>query len=334
MRHAAIFPVVTGRIKLACAMVGVASLLLLGQGAAFAQDFPKQPIRLVMPWPAGSITDLSARALARVLSGRLSTPVVVDNKPGASGQIGANFVAKAPADGYTLVVVTGTHTLSANVYRNLPYDSAKDFVAIAPFAINPFSLVARADFPANSVQEVVEVAKRNPGKYTYASWGVGSLSQLVMEMMKAEAGIDMVHVPFTGAAPATTALMAGQVDLMILSAGSVPGLAGKIKVYAVTVPERFFSLPNTPTMKEQGYGNINVASWFGVLAPAKTPDAIVQRLAAEVEAVLRTSEFQTQLRDLGLGVHPSMTQPEFQKFIASEIARWGEVIRRAKIPLQ
>jgi tripartite-type tricarboxylate transporter receptor subunit TctC len=319
--------------RFAFVVVAIASLLL-GQGGAVAQDFPKQPIRLVMPWPAGSITDLSARALAKGLSARLSTPVVVDNRPGASGQIGASFVAKAPADGYTLIVVTGTHTLSANVAKDLPYDSAKDFVAIAPYAINPFALVGRADFPANSVQEVVEVAKRNPGKFTHASWGIGSLSQLVMELLKADAGIDVVHVPFTGAAPATTALVGGQVDLMIISAGSVPALAGKVKTYAVTTPERFFSLPNTPTMKEQGYPRVDVSSWFGVLAPAKTPDAVVQRLGAEITAVIKTPEFQTQLHDLGLGVHPLMTPPEFQKFIVSEIARWGEVVRRAKIPLQ
>lgn len=319
--------------RLFCAIAGVTGLLL-GAGSAGAQDFPKQPIRLVMPWPAGSITDLSARVLAKSLSGRLSTPIVVDNRPGASGQIGASFVAKAPADGYTLIVVTGTHTLSANVSKSLPYDTANDFIAIAPYAINPFSLVARADFPANSVQEVVEVAKRSPGKYTYASWGVGSLSQLVMEMLKSDAGIDLLHVPFTGAAPATTALVAGQVDLMILSAGSVPGLGGKIKAYAVTTPERFFSLPHVPTMKEQGYPNIDVASWFGVLAPAKTPDPIVQRLGAEINAVLKAQDFQTQMRDLGLGVHRAMAPAEFQGFIVSEIARWGEVVRAAKIPLQ
>jgi tripartite-type tricarboxylate transporter receptor subunit TctC len=315
-------------------IAGATIVFLFSLGSAFAQDFPKQPIRLVMPWPAGSITDLSARVLAKGLSARMSTPVIVDNRPGASGQIGATFVAKAPADGYTLVVVTGTHTLSANVSKNLPYDSAQDFIAIAPYAVNPFALVARADFPANTVQEVVEAAKRNPGKYSHASWGIGSLSQLVMELLKADAGIDVVHVPFTGAAPATTALVGGQVDLMILSAGSVPALAGKIKAYAVTTPERFFSLPSTPTMKEQGYPNVNVSSWFGVLAPAKTPDAVVQRLGAEIGAVVKSAEFQTQMRDLGLGLHPAMTPPEFQKFIVSEIARWGEVVRRAKIPLQ
>lgn len=333
MTRADIVRIATGRLKLACAMVGVLNLVLLGQGAALAQDFPKGPIKLVMPWPAGGITDVSTRMLAKILLARLSTPVVVDNKPGASGQIGTNFVAKAPADGYTLLLLTATHTINANVYRKLPFDSVHDFVGIAPFAINPFSLVARTDFPANSVKEMVAAAKQNPGKYTHASWGVGSTAQLVMEMVKAQAGIDMVHVPYTGEAPAVTALLAGQVDVMILPAGSAARHAGKIKVFAVTVPERFFILPNTPTLKEEGYTNINMANWFGLVAPAKTPIAIVQRLAAEIAAVAQTPELRSQYRGLGLDVHPPMPQPEFHKFIASDIARWGEVIRRANVPL-
>ena len=335
MMHENIVRIATRSLKLAGALIGVAGLLLLGQGKALAQAqaYPKSPIKLVMPWPAGGMTDLATRMLAKALSARLSTPVVVDNRPGASGQIGANFVANATADGYTLLLLTATHSINANVYRKLPFDSVRDFVGIAPFAINPFSLAARADFPANSVKEMVAAAKQNPGKYTHASWGLGSTAHLVMEMMKAAAGIDMLHVPYPGETPAVTALLAGQVDVIMLPAGSAARHAGKLKVFAVTVPERFFILPNTPTLKEEGYPNIDMAVWFGLVAPAKTPNAIVQRLAAEIAALTQTAELQSQYRGLGLDVHPPMSQPEFHKFIATDVARWGEVIRRANVPL-
>ena len=182
-------------------------------------------------------------------------------------------------------------------------------------------------------KEVVAAAKAAPGKYTHASWGIGSTSQIGMEMVKGQAGIDVVHVPFTGEAPAIAALMAGQVDLMVLPAGSAARQAGKVKVFAVTVPERFFILPNTPSLKEEGFANVNVFNWFGVVAPARTPMPVVQKLASEIGAVLQTPQLQSQYRAMGVDVYPAMSQPDFQKFIASEIVRWGEVIKSANIRL-
>ena len=318
--------------QMAAAVIGVCSAFSFG--TAQAQPYPAKPIRLVVPWPAGGITDSATRMLAQALSPRLGQPIVVDNRPGANGQIGADNVAKSAPDGYSLFVASAEPlAINPHVYKSLPYDPVHDFVGIAPFAINPFSLVSRPDFPASTVKEIVAAAKQSPGKYTYASWGIGSTSQIGMEMVKKQASMDVLHVPFTGEAPAVTALMSGQVDLMVLPAGSAARQAGKVKVFAVTVPERFFILPNTPSLKEEGYANVNVFNWFGVVAPAKTPAPIVQRLAQEIGAVATSDDLRSKYRGMGLDVHPPMSQPDFNKFIASEVVRWGEVIKSANIRL-
>jgi tripartite-type tricarboxylate transporter receptor subunit TctC len=318
--------------QFAAAVFGICSVLAFD--TASAQAYPSKPLRLVVPWPAGGITDSASRMLAQVLAPRLGQPIVVENRPGANGQIGADNIAKSAPDGYSLFVASAEPlAINPHVYKSLPYEPVRDFVGITPFAINPFSLVSRPDFPAKSVNDIVAAAKQNPGKYSYASWGIGSTSQIGMEMVKKQAGIDVLHVPFTGEAPAVTALMSGQVDLMVLPAGSAARQAGKVKIFAVTVPERFFVLPDTPSLKEEGFANINVFNWFGVVAPAKTPTAIVQRLAEEISATLNSEELKSKYRGMGLDVHPPMSQPDFNRFIASEVQRWGEVIKSANIRL-
>src|SRR5688572_2834873 len=318
--------------KLALAAIGIGAAISFA--TASAQPYPSKPIRLVVPWPAGGITDSASRMLVQVLSPRLGQPIVVENRPGANGQIGADNVAKSAPDGYSLFVASAEPlSINPHVYKALPYDPTRDFVGVAPFAINPFALVSRPDFPAKTMKEVVAAAKKNPGKYTYASWGVGSTSQIGMEMVKRQSGIEVLHVPFTGEAPAVTALIAGQVDLMVLPAGSAARQAGKVKDLAVTVPERFFILPNTPSLKEEGYADVNVYNWFGVVAPAKTPEPIVRRLAEEIGATLKSDELKSKYRGMGLDVHPPMSQGDFNKFIAAEIGRWGEVIKSANIRL-
>ena len=320
-------------VQIVSAVVGICALLV-GGGAAFGQDYPNKPIRLIVPWPAGGITDSTTRILAQSLSTRMGQSVLVENRPGANGQIGANYVAKSAPDGYTLFIASAERlAINPHVYKSLPYDPARDFIGIAPFVINPFSLVSRPDFPANSMKEIVAAVKKNQGKYTYASWGVGSTSQIGMEMVKAQAGIDLVHVPFQGEAPAIVALMAGQVDLMVVPAGSAARQSGKVKVFAVTVPERFFILPNTPSLKEEGYSDINVFNWFGVVAPAKTPAPVIQRLATEIQAVLQAPDVKEKYRGMGVDTHAPMSQPDFNRFIAAEIVRWGEVTKRANIRL-
>jgi tripartite-type tricarboxylate transporter receptor subunit TctC len=316
----------------------LAGVLSLAAAQALAQTstqpYPSKPIKLIVPWPAGGITDTAGRVIAQRLSEQMSASLVVDNKGGAAGIIGAEAAARSPADGYTLLLASAeTHAIAPNMHAKLAYDPLKDFVAIAPFAINPFSLVARADFPASTSRELIALAKSQPGKFTYSSAGLGSASQIGMETLKSLAGINILHVPFQGQAPAITSLMGGQTDLQMLPAGSAVQMrkAGKLKVYAVTTQTRFFDMPDVPTLKEEGFESMNFANWFGLVAPANLPPAIAQRLAADMAAVLKSPDTRGMLQKLGVDVYPAMSSPDFQKFIAAELTRWGSVIRSANI---
>ena len=307
-------------------------MLCLAQWAS-AQPYPSKPVRLVVPWPAGGVTDLAGRVMAQQLAQRLSTPVVVENKAGAAGTIGASAVAMSPADGYTLLLASSeTHAIAPNLRKELAYDPRKNFVAIARFAINPFSVAARPDFPAASMKEVVALVRSQPGKFTYSSAGLGSASQIAMETLKSIGQLDIVHVPFQGQAPAVTSLIGGQTDFQVLPAGSATPLrkSGKIKVYAVTTQERFFDMPDVPTLREEGF-EMSFANWFGLVAPANTPAPVAQRLADETAAALKSAETQAALRKLGLDAYPSGSPAEFQKFIDSEATRWGALIRGANL---
>ena len=312
----------------------LAGVVCLASALACAQGFPDKPIKLVVPWPAGGITDSAGRVMAQRLSERMSASVVVENKGGAAGIIGAESVARSPADGYTLLLASAeTHAIAPNMHAKLAYDPLRDFVAIAPFAINPFSLVARADYPATTAREMIVLIKSQPGKFTYSSAGLGSASQIAMETFKGLAGLNILHVPFQGQAPAITSLLGGHTDLQMLPAGSAAPMrkSGKLKVFAVTTPSRFFDMPDVPTLREEGYEGMNFANWFGIVAPANVPPAVAQRLAADSAAVVRAADTRDMLRKLGVDVYPPMSAQEFQKFIESEVTRWGSVIRSANI---
>jgi tripartite-type tricarboxylate transporter receptor subunit TctC len=311
------------KIILGCALLFVADL-------ACAQGYPDRPVKLVVPWPAGGITDSAARIMAQRMSERMATPFVVENRAGAAGTIGAESVARAPADGYTLLLASAeTHAIAPNLRARLAYDPQKDFVAIVPFAINPFSLVSRPDFPAGNVKELVALAKSQPGKFTYSSAGLGSTSQIAMETFRGLAGLDILHVPFQGQAPALTSLLGGQTDLQMLPAGVAVSLrqAGKIKVFAVTTHARYFNLAEVPTLKEEGFEAMNFANWFGLVVPAGVPPAIVQRLATDAAAILQSADTRAALQKLGVDTYPAMSPQEFQRFLESERTRWGSVIR-------
>jgi tripartite-type tricarboxylate transporter receptor subunit TctC len=312
----------------------LATMALLGAGLACAQSYPDRPIKLVIPWPAGGITDSAGRVMAQRLSDRMSTPVVVENRAGAAGTIGAEAVARSAPDGYTLLLASAeTHAIAPNLRAKLAYDPLKDFVAITPFAINPFSVVARPDFPAGNTKELIALIRSQPGKFTYSSAGLGSTSQIAMETFKGLAGLDVLHVPFQGQAPAVTSLLGGQTDLQMLPAGSATALrkAGKIKVFAVTTQARFFDMPDVPTLKEEGFEAMSFANWFGLVAPGSVPPAITQRLATDAAAVLASSETRGMLQKLGVDAYPATSPQEFQKFLESEMVRWGSVIRSANI---
>jgi tripartite-type tricarboxylate transporter receptor subunit TctC len=301
--------------------------------AASAQPYPSKPVKIVVPWPPGGATDLAGRVMAQRLAERLSTSVVVENKAGAAGTIGAASVAQSPGDGYTLLLASAeTHAIAPTLRKELAYDPRKDFVAVARFAVNPFSVVSRPDFPAASMKEVVALAKKQPGKYTYSSAGLGSASQIAMETLKSLAQVDIVHVPFQGQAPALTSLMGGQTDFQVLPAGSAAPLrkGGKIKVYAVTTQERFFDMPDVPALREEGF-EMNFANWFGLVAPKALPAPVAQRLADETAAALKSEETKAGLRKLGLDAYGSGSPAEFQKFLDGEATRWAALIRAANL---
>ena len=315
----------------------LAGLALFVCALASAQSYPDRAIKLVIPWPAGGITDLAGRLMAQRLSERIGAAVVIENRAGAAGTIGAEAVARAPADGYTLLLASAeTHAIAPNMRAKLAYDPLKDFVAIAPFAINPFCLVARADLPAGSIKELFALIKEQPGKLTYSSAGLGSTSQIAMETLKGLAGLNVLHVPFQGQAPAVTSLLGGQTDLQMLPAGSAAGLrkSGKVKVFAVTTHARFFDMADVPTLKEEGFDAMNFANWFGLVAPANLPNVIAQRLAADIAAVLKAPDMRGMLQKLGVDAYPAMSSQEFQKFLEAELTRWGSVIQSANIKAQ
>lgn len=316
--------------------LGALAIAALPVTAALAQSYPSKPIKLVVAWPAGGTTDATARIVAQRLGDRLSTPVVVENKGGANGRIGADYAAKSVPDGYTLFLTSAeTHAINQHVFQRMPYDPVRDFVGVAPIAINSFAITARPDFPAKNVKEIVAMAKASPGKLTFASWGVASTSHVGMETFRLAAGTDMLHVAYQGEAPAVTAMMAGQIDLMMLSTARAEVLRkeGKVKVYANTMATRSFVMPDIPSLKEEGFPGVVVANWFGIVAPAQTPDAIVAKLSTEIAALVKSPEVLAQFRALGLDAAPAMSPAEFEKFMKNESASWGGVIKRANIRL-
>ena len=301
-----------------------------------AQSYPDHPIRFVVPWTAGGSADAAGRIVALQLGERLKQTIVVDNRAGANGRIGTDMAAKAAPDGYTLVLAGAeTHAINPSLYPALPYNPNRDFAMVAPFAINPFAVVAKGDIRAVNMRELIASAKAAPGKMTAASWGVGSTSHLALEMIKAQAGVDILHVPFQGEAPAVAALMGGQVDLMVMPAIRAAQLRkdGKVRVLAVTTKNRISFINDVPTLNEQGY-NVDVANWIGVGVPSKTPTEIQQKLSIEINAMLQNPAFADSLLQLGMYTHPAMSPAQFQKFMQEDTVRWGTLIQTAKVKVE
>ncbi len=317
---------------LTAALAGLAAGLSLSAGAA--DEFPQRPITLVVPWPAGGNTDAVSRTLALQLGNQLGKAVVVENRAGANGQIGAAAVARAAPDGYTLLVASAeTHSITSAAKR-MPYDPQKDFQPIGSFAINPFMVVARATLPVRDIKSLLAYAQANPGKLNYGSWGAGSTGQIAMEMFKLQAGINMVHVPFNGTAPAETALLGGQIDLLVMPVGRAVAVnpTGKITVIAAMTSSRTPLMPEVATLREAGYDSLVAANWFGIVAPAKTPDSAVARLTSALDVALASGELQSAFRARGVDLI-KQSPATFQRFIADEHARWSNTVANAKIDL-
>jgi tripartite-type tricarboxylate transporter receptor subunit TctC len=305
----------------------VAVIACLGVvGAAQADSYPDRPIQLIVPFPAGSGTDIMGRIVAEGMAKRLGGSVVVMNRPGASTIIGAQFVANSPADGYTLLLASYNHAINPSIFKTVPFDPVRDFSAVGGIGDLPFALVVNPSLPVHNVGELVAFLKRNPGKYAYASTGNGTPPHVAGELFKKEAGIKMMHVPYKGSAAALAAVMGGEVPVMFVNIASAQAqITGhKLRVLAVTTPERLAQLPGTPTMVEQGYPDFNITIWGGMLAPAQTPTAVIEKLTGALRATLASADTRKKLNDQGMRVH--YTPPaQFSAFVRSEITRLGKI---------
>jgi len=304
----------------------------IGPHAASAADpaaFPTHPVRLVIPFPAGGPLDAVGRAIAQKVGDAWGQSVVVDNRPGAGGNIGADLVAKSAPDGYTVVMgALSTHAVNPSLYPSMPYDAVKDFAPITLVAITPNVLVVNPSLPVHSVQELIAYAKAHPGKLSFGSGSNGSAGHLAGELFKVDAGVDMVHVPYRGAAPAMQALLAGDTQLMFDNlASAMPQVrAGKLRALAVTTAKRSPLVPELPTMAEAGLKDFDIATWFGLLAPAGTPQPVIAKWNAEVSRILAAPDMRERLALQGAEAAPT-TPEQFARFIAAEVPKYARIVK-------
>ncbi len=316
---------------LAHAVAGLVAALLPAAALAQPAVYPARPVRLVVPFPAGGTTDLLARAVAQKLSEAWGQSVLVDNRPGAAGNIGAELVAKSAPDGYTLLMGTvGTHAINPSLYAKLPFDHVKDFAPVILVAGVPNVLVVNPALPAQSVAELVAYAKANPGKLNFASSGSGTSIHLSGELFRVLTGVQMTHVPYKGSAPALTDLLGGQVQLMFDNLpSSLAFIKGnRLRALAVTSTVRSTALPDVPTMVEAGVPNFAASSWFGVLAPAGTPREVVARINGEVAKWLVTPEARDKLSAQG-AIAAGGSPDDFARHIGLETAKWAKVVKES-----
>lgn len=299
--------------------------------AAHAQDFPAKAIKIVVPFPAGAATDSLARTVAADMNKAWGQPVIVENRAGATGTIGSSYVSKSPPDGYTLLMATtSTHSIAPNLYKVAPYDAAKDFAGVSLVAWTPNVLIVHPALPVKTVKELVALAKARPGQLLFASSGAGSSIHLAGELFKSMAQINMVHVPYKGAAPAIAELVGGQVQLMFDTvAQSLPFIqAGRLRALAVTTSKRATALPNVPTMQEAGMKNYEMAGWIGLLAPPKTPAEIINKLHGQVAKMASNKELKDRWSSQGaelVGSSPS----EMTNLIVKEVPKYAQIMRAA-----
>jgi len=307
------------------ALLMVASL---AAGASLAQDYPSRPVRMVVPFSPGGSTDTLARIVGQKLTERSGQPVIIENRAGAGGHIGAEQVAKSAPDGYTLLLGGVPHAISASLYSKLPYDLARDLTAIAEVASFPSAIVLHPSLPANSVKELIAVARARPGQLSFGSAGVGSPNHLSLELFQAMAGVSMVHVPYKGSGQLVGDLLAGQVQLASMGLPvAVPHVqSGKLRAIAVTGAARSPLLPDVPTVSEAGLPGFEVTSWYGVFGPAGLPGHIVVKLNSEIGSAVTAPEVKERLA--ALGAEPSVKSPDqFARYVREEITKWAKVVK-------
>jgi tripartite-type tricarboxylate transporter receptor subunit TctC len=318
-------------------LYAITALLALASwtDAALAQAYPAKPVHIIVPFPAGGAIDIIVRTSAQQLSKELGQAMVIENRPGASGNIGADAVAKSAADGYTLLAGTSaTHGANPALYTKLPYDARRDFLPVAHIAGVPNVLVVTPASGIRSVADLVRQASASPGKLSFGSAGSGTSLHLAGELFRDAAHVDLLHVPYKGAAPATTDLLGGQISMMFNTVPVALPLirSGKLTPLAVTSPKRHFALPDVPTFIELGYPSVESATWVGLFAPAGTPRAVVEKLSQALERALHDKSVIDMLRKQGAEAQ-FMDSAAFSRYVDSEIARWGAVVRAAGIKL-
>lgn len=302
--------------------------IALGGSQAWAQTYPDRPVRIVVPFPAASATDVLARTIGQKLSENWHQPVVIDNRPGAGGNLGTELAAKAPADGYTILMGTVANAISATLYKKLSYNFVKDFDPVTLVATTPLVLVANTKFPGNSVKDVISFAKSKPGELNFSSGGTGTSNHLAGEMLKSMTGINMVHVPYKGTPAAYNDLLAGQVSLMFDNIVAVmPHIkSGNLKPIAVTSAKRVPSLPEVPTVSESGVPGFDAVSWIGAMVPAGTPKDITAKINADMVKVLNMPDVKEKLAASGAELKPS-TPEQLAEHIRIEIDKWGKAVK-------
>ena len=306
-----------------------ALVLLAFSSVALAQQYPSRPVRIVVPLSPGGFADTPARMLAPRLSEQMGRQFFVENKPGAGGTLGADFVAKSPPDGYTLLLTGTPHVISAHLYKKMPYDALKDFTHIALIASGPYALVVNPQkLPVASVRELIAAAKAQPGKIDFASSGNGSAQHLVAALFNSTAGIDLNHVPYKGSGPAMQDLVAGQVGVSFAGIPNVMSQvkAGRLRLLGVTTAKRWSELPEIPTLAEAGVPGYEATLWLNVSGPAAMPADLVQRLNGELARALRDPEVQANFRQAGVEA-TSMGPQELNTFMRAEYEKWGRVVR-------
>jgi len=302
-------------------------------GPALSQS--DKPLTLVVPFPPGGSTDITARTIQTKLAERIGRPVVIENRPGAASQIATQHVARSAPDGNTLLISFDNHSINPIVKPKLPYDTFKDFVGVSLLVRFPLVIAANPSVPGNNLAEFIAAAKKRPGFYSYASTGVGSLNQLAMEDIKRKAGIFVLHVPYGGGGPAIAAVVGNTASMTLLSYAALKGQiqADKLKPLAVTGAQRLPELPKTPTVAESGYPGFEAYSWIGAFAPAETPAAIVKKLTADFQAVLNDPEIKTKLSQGGFDVQAS-DGPTLDKYAKREFERWQQFVKTTQLNLE
>ena len=315
-----------------CALAAAA--LALAAPLAGAADYPTKPIKMIVTYPPGGGMDVMGRLIAQPLGERLGQQVLVDNRPGASGMIGSEYAARQAPDGYTLIFAPAdTHSINPHVYTNIRYDARKDFEPVAYIGSFPISLVVNPSVPVKTVDDFVKLVRSEPGKHSYASWGIGSSSHVAMEVLMQTNGLKMLHVPYTGAAPAITAIIAGQVETMMVTLPTAEPYhtGGKIRILGVTPTMR---PPGAPTYPSAGMPT-EIVLWGGILAPAKTPPDIVALLNREIRAIMQDQKVRSGLATAGLEPAPEIGSPaDFAKLLNAQYDAWGKVIRAANIHME